>query len=171
MGPAVWSRTRATVRSARPRCPGGAESGSYLSVDLSQHRGSYFIREIPRRNKKNDPVPRPRRPRRPRRSRRPRRPRRFAEGRFEAATPSRPAGHPAVGKNLFRASSAVPVHKRPPFVAHDHTPNPTKFAGDSTNHRHASTRCPAEEAGTIVCPETPALRAERGDSPMLCEGL
>ena len=44
-------------------------------------------------------------------------------------------------------------------------------AGDSTIHRHASTRCPAEEAGTIVCPETPALRAERGDSPMLCEAL
>ena len=32
---------------------------------------------------------------------------------------------------LFRASSAIPVHKRPPFVAHGDTPNATKFAGDS----------------------------------------
>ena len=29
----------------------------------------------------------------------------------------------------------------------------------------------AGEVGTIVCPETPALRAERGDSPMLCQAL
>jgi hypothetical protein len=55
-----------------------AESGSYLSVALSQHRRSYFIREITRWNQKSDPVPRPPRPRRPRR---------FAEGSFEAAIP------------------------------------------------------------------------------------
>ena len=66
-------------------------------------------------------------------------------------------------------AAVVPLEPACRRLGTDHTPNPTKFAGDSTNHRHASTRCPAEEAGTIVCPETPALRAERGDSSMLCE--
>ena len=41
-----------------------------------------------------------------------------------------------LGKNLFRASFAVPVHKRPPSEAlwarPMMTPNPTNFAGDST---------------------------------------
>ena len=157
MAPAARSRTRATVRSAWPRCP---RSRGRITLSTSPSIGDLIssVRSLVG-TKKVTPC-RVRRVRAVRAASR--------RGVSKPRSPSRPAGHPAAGKNLFRATSAVPVHKRPPFVAHD-APNPTKFAGDSTIHRHASTRCPAEEAGTIVCPETPALRAERGDSPMLCE--
>ena len=133
-----------------------AEARSYLSVDLSQHRRSHFIREITHWNKKMTPC-RVRRVRAVRAASR--------KGDSKPRPPSRPAANPAVGKILFRASSAIPVHKRPAFVT-----RPIQQSLPAIrSHRHASTRCPAEEAGTIVCPETPALHAERGDSPMLCE--
>ena len=96
-----------------------AESGSYLSVDLSQHRRSYFIREITRWGQKSDPVPRPPRPRRPRR---------FAEGRFEAATPLASSGESSGWEDLI---SGLISHSRTQTPCLCDTPNPTKFAGDS----------------------------------------
>ena len=158
MAPVARPRTGATVRSARRCCP---RSRGRISLSTSPSIGDLIssVRSLVGAKKVT-----PCRVRRVRAVRAASR-----RGVSKPRSPSRPAGHPAAWKNLLRATSAVPVHKRPPFVAHDHTPNPTKFAGDSTIHRHASKRSPAEEAGTIVCPETPALRAERGDSPMLCE--
>ena len=154
LGPAARSRTRATVRSSRPRCP---RSRGHISLSTSPSIGDLIssvrslvgakkvtpcrvrrVRAVRAASRKGDSKPRP---------------------------PSRPAANPAVGKILFRASSAIPVHKRPAFVT-----RPIQQSLPAIrSHRHASTRCPAEEAGTIVCPETPALHAERGESLMLCE--
>ena len=110
MGPAARSRTRATEGSARPRCP---RSRGRISLSTSPSIGDLIssvrslvgtkkvppcrvravraVRAVHAASRKGDSKPRP---------------------------PSRPAGHPAVGMILFRASSAIPVHKRPPFVTH-----------------------------------------------------
>ena len=107
MAPAARSRTRATVRSARPRCP---RSRGRISLSTSPSIGDLIssVRSLVG-TKKVTPC-RVRRVRAVRAASR--------RGVSKPRSPSRPAGHPAAGKNLFRATSAVPVHKRPPFVTH-----------------------------------------------------
>ena len=164
MGPAARSRTRATVRSARPRCP---RSRGRISLSTSPSIGDLIssvrslvgtkkltpcrvhavravrairaVRAVRAASRKGDSKPRPPRVQR---------------------------GIQRLERTYFGPHQPFPYINALPLWAHD---TPTNFAGDSTIHRHASTRYPAEEAGTIVCPETPALRAERGDSLMLCE--
>ena len=155
MAPAARSRTRATVRSARPRCP---RSRGRISLSTSPSIGDLIssvrslvgtkkvtpcrvrrVRAVRAASRKGDSKPRPPRVQR---------------------------GIQRLERTYFGPHQPFPYINALPLWAHD---TPTNFAGDSTIHRHASTRYPAEEAGTIVCPETPALRAERGDSPMLCE--